>query len=102
MSSTPILAKITVSAANTAERTAQTCQEGKASGLMNDPSNGAGRHCEERSDEAIQISGGLHGLLRFARNDGERQFRSSGSTGSGATSTPSSISARASSGDASP
>jgi len=26
------------------------------------------RHCEERSDEAIQKSAGL---LRFARNDGE-------------------------------
>jgi len=29
------------------------------------------RHCEERSDEAIQASDGrLRGLLRFARNDG--------------------------------
>ncbi len=44
----------------------------------------------------------IDGLLRFARNDAARQFRSSGSTGSGDTSTPSSISARASSGEASP
>src|SRR5258707_11872996 len=29
------------------------------------------RHCEERSDEAIQLSiARRHGLLRFARNDG--------------------------------
>ena len=28
------------------------------------------RHCEERSDEAIQLPALLHGLLRFARNDG--------------------------------
>jgi hypothetical protein len=39
------------------------------------PSNG--RHCEERSDEAIQLSAVPHyGLLRFARNDG---FRTSAS-----------------------
>src|SRR6266567_2838078 len=35
MSSTPTLAKIAVSAANTADSTAQTCQEEKVSGLMN-------------------------------------------------------------------
>jgi hypothetical protein len=33
------------------------------------------RHCEERSDEAIHAApaaiGTQHGLLRFARNDGE-------------------------------
>jgi hypothetical protein len=29
------------------------------------------RHCEERSDEAIQFFSWLSGLLRFARNDGE-------------------------------
>ena len=28
------------------------------------------RHCEERSDEAIQQAGVQSGLLRFARNDG--------------------------------
>jgi hypothetical protein len=31
---------------------------------------GVGRHCEERSDEAIQLSLLRDGLLRFARNDG--------------------------------
>jgi hypothetical protein len=32
------------------------------------------RHCEERSDEAIQrVSEGRSGLLRFARNDGGNQ-----------------------------
>src|SRR5262245_55250592 len=36
------------------------------------------RHCEERSDEAIQLSccGNKAGLLRFARNDGGDVFRS--------------------------
>jgi hypothetical protein len=29
------------------------------------------RHCEERSDEAIQLFACCPGLLRFARNDGE-------------------------------
>jgi hypothetical protein len=29
------------------------------------------RHCEERSDEAIQPRAGGPGLLRFARNDEE-------------------------------
>src|SRR3954468_15156943 len=28
------------------------------------------RHCEEHSDEAIQLRRGSPGLLRFARNDG--------------------------------
>jgi hypothetical protein len=28
------------------------------------------RHCEEQSDEAIQLFFARHGLLRFARNDG--------------------------------
>jgi hypothetical protein len=32
------------------------------------------RHCEERSDEAIQSFLRLHGLLRFARNDGAGLF----------------------------
>jgi hypothetical protein len=30
------------------------------------------RHCEERSDEAIQLFTRGSGLLRFARNDGDR------------------------------
>src|SRR5690242_7153791 len=34
------------------------------------------RHCEERSDEAIQSPAHDSGLLRFARNDGERASRS--------------------------
>jgi hypothetical protein len=29
------------------------------------------RHCEERSDEAIQSRKRRTGLLRFARNDGQ-------------------------------
>src|ERR1700676_226036 len=120
MSSTPILAKIAVSAAKTAESKAQTCQEGKVSGLMDGPSSATNRHCEERSDEAIHtfllerwvasrsLSSGAHSRDPLARNDVEplatavSQLRSSGSTGSGETSTPSSISARASSGEASP
>src|ERR1700732_1090191 len=47
----------------------------------------------------------LHIVVRCCaspRNDAKRQFLSSGSTGSGVTSTPSSIKARASSGEASP
>ena len=31
------------------------------------------RHCEERSDEAIQNTLATPGLLRFARNDGRSQ-----------------------------
>jgi hypothetical protein len=31
------------------------------------------RHCEERSDEAIQSSRAARGLLRFARNDAGTQ-----------------------------
>src|SRR5882672_285914 len=53
MSSTPILAKIAVSAANTAESTAQTCQEANVSEFMNGPSIGANRHCEEPTGPAF-------------------------------------------------
>src|SRR6185436_2532430 len=44
--------------------------------IMYPPLNSVGcfRHCEERSDEAIHChrTRGANGLLRFARNDGER------------------------------
>src|SRR4029077_6211464 len=64
MSSTPILAKIAVSAAKAADSNAQSSQEGSVSGLMRGPSDSKGRHCEERSDEAIHTSVRIDGLLR--------------------------------------
>src|SRR5437879_13576537 len=41
-------------------------------------SNSKDRHCEERSDEAIQSPVNDSGLLRFARNDGNILPRSRG------------------------
>src|SRR5438477_5980702 len=41
-------------------------------------SNSKDRHCEERSDEAIQSPVNDSGLLRFARNDGNIRSRSRG------------------------
>jgi hypothetical protein len=44
---------------------------------MNNAERSRSRHCEERSDEAIQCSfGNRLELLRYARNDGRDEERS--------------------------
>src|SRR5690348_18344496 len=79
--STPTLAKMAVSAAKTAERKAQSCQELKESGaILVLRHSGAMRQHRTRN---LEIPGPR---CACSRDDASRQFRSSGSTGSGETS----------------